>query len=525
MTKLAKLPIGIQTFSEIRSEGYAYVDKTPLLHRLVTEGKYYFLARPRRFGKSLLVSTLQALFEGRREFFKGLSIEDKWDWDTVYPVIALDFSGVARSLEDMQEDVSDLLTFNQQRLGVTCDNSRNLGGCFKQLIWNTYQKYGQKVVILVDEYDKFIVDNLDQIEVARQGRDVLRDLYSIIKSSDAYIRFTLLTGVSKFSKMSVFSGLNNLKDISLNPTYATICGYTERDLDTTFAAHLEGADRDEVRRWYNGYNFLGEPVYNPFDILLFIDNGQQFKNYWFATGTPTFLITLIQQNNYYIPQLDKLDVSEELIDSYDIDNIQLEPILFQAGYLTVKAARQTDFGMTYSLGFPNREVIITFNNVVVSYLTGNSNVLPIKNQLLTDLKKQEIVRFKQTLTSLFAAIPYNNYVNNTIGSYEGYYASVIYAYLASLGLDLVAEDVTSTGRIDLTIHLSDVIYILEFKVDGSGDALAQIKERNYQQKYLAEGKKILLIGIDFDSASRNVTGFAWEAVEPASNAGEFLSRT
>ncbi len=515
MTKLAKLPIGIQTFSEIREETYAYVDKTPLIHRLVTEGKYYFLSRPRRFGKSLLVSTLQDLFEGRKELFSGLDIEEKWDWETTYPVIKISFGGgTARNLESMQRILASVLRSNQAHLGVECAHPEHGGTCLKELIEEVYKQTGQKVVVLVDEYDKFIVDNLDQIDVARQGREVLRDLYSVIKDSDAYIKFAFLTGVSKFSKVSIFSGLNNLEDISLSPDYATLCGYTEHDLDTTFALHLEGADREEVRRWYNGYNFLGEKVYNPFDVLLFLKNGQQFKNYWFATGTPTFLITLIQQNNYYIPQLDNLTVSENLIDSYDIENIQLEPILFQTGYLTIRKVEQAARGgQQFILDFPNKEVQLSFSDVIIDYLTNHRDQRTrFQEALYLQLQGVDLNGFEQTLTSLFASIPYTNYVNNTISSYEGYYASVIYAYLASLGLDITAEDVTSKGRIDLTIRMGDVIYILEFKVDGAGDALEQIRQRNYQQKYRSAGKKIILMGIDFDSTSRNITGFAWENV-------------
>lgn len=510
MARLSKLPIGIQTFSEIREEGYAYVDKTPLIHRLVSEGKYYFLSRPRRFGKSLLVSTLQALFEGRRKLFEGLDVEDKWDWDVTYPVIKLSFGGVARNLDDMHRMIGGIMRSNQELLGIECSDPEHGGVCLKEMIERVQKKYQQKVVILVDEYDKLIVDNLDQPEVAKQGREVLKDIYSIIKDSDASIKFAFLTGVSKFSKVSIFSGLNNLKDITLDRRYATLCGYTEEDLDRVFSAHLAGVDRSKIRLWYNGYNFLGEKVYNPFDILLFIDSGHQFKNYWFATGTPTFLIKLIQQHNYYTPQLDNLSVSESLIDSYDIDTLQLEPILFQTGYLTIKDIQQTDFGVEYTLGVPNREVAISFNDVIITYLTGINNVLPVKNPLLASLKQQNMDAFEQTVKSLFAAIPYSNYVNNTISSYEGYYASVIYAYLASLGLDITAEDITSKGRIDLSIRLPDVIYILEFKVDGAGDALKQIKERNYQQKYQTQGKKIILLGIDFDSGSRNISGFAWE---------------
>ncbi|AJF08078.1 hypothetical protein GSUB_14785 [Geoalkalibacter subterraneus] len=507
---MAKLPIGIQTFAKIREDDYAYVDKTPLVHTLIEEGNYYFLARPRRFGKSLLISTLQALFEGRKELFTGLDIEDKWDWGIQYPVIKISFGGVARSLEDMKQDVGNILEENQRRLGLSCKNPQDIGGCFKQLIWEAQQKYGQKVVILVDEYDKLIVDNLDQIEVAKQGREVLKDLYSIIKDSDEYIKFAFLTGVSKFSKVSVFSGLNNLKDISLDSRYATLCGYTQHDLETVFAEHLRGADMERVRQWYNGYNFLGDRVYNPFDILLFIDSGQIFDNYWFATGTPTFLIKLIRKNNYYIPKLDNLRVSKGLIDSYDIEDIELEPILFQSGYLSINHVEQTDFGTEYSLKFPNREVAISFNDVIVRYLTGSGNNLPTKKELLTSLKQGDLQQFENTLTGVFASIPYTNYVNNTIGSYEGYYASVVYAYLASLGLDLTAEDVTSKGRIDLTVKLGNRIYIIEFKVDGEGRALEQIKARGYHHKFQGTGKDIYLIGIDFDSEQRNIAGFEWE---------------
>ncbi|WP_320055553.1 ATP-binding protein [Desulfuromonas thiophila] len=511
MTALKKLPIGIQTFSEIRQEGYLYVDKTPQVRQLVEQGKYYFLARPRRFGKSLLVSTLQALFEGRRELFSGLAIEPAWDWTTRYPVIKISFGGVARDLADMKQDVAAILRENQERLGISCPPEDDAGSCFKYLIRHAARKYGQKVVILVDEYDKLIVDNLDQPDVASQGREVLRDLYTTIKDSDEHVKFAFLTGVSKFSKVSVFSGLNNLEDISLNPTYATLCGYTQHDLETTFAAHLQGADMAQVRQWYNGYNFLGERVYNPFDILLFIKNDQRFKNYWFATGTPTFLIKLIRQKNIYLPQLDRLEVSDSLIDSFDLDNIRLEPLLFQTGYLTIRQQLQVGAMIHYQLCFPNLETRYSFNDHVLGYLTGQTvEKSQYQAAIYRNLTTADLPAFEETLRGLFASIPYNNYVNNTISSYEGYYASVIYAYLASLGLDLTAEDVTSKGRIDLSIRLDNAIYLIEFKVDGGGKALEQIKQRNYQQKYQGQGKPVYLIGIDFDSAERNLTAFDWE---------------
>jgi hypothetical protein len=511
MAKLAKLPVGIQTFSKISEGDYLYVDKTELILKMVEEGSYYFLSRPRRFGKSMLVSTLQLLFEGRKELFAGLYIYDKWDWDTKYPVIKISFGGVARDLADMKMMVGSIMNSNQKRLQIECQHPEYGGVCLKELIEKAYEKYGKKVVVLVDEYDKLIVDNLDQVEVAKQGREVLRDLYTTIKDSDEYVKFALLTGVSKFSKVSVFSGLNNLEDISLNPDYATLCGYTQHDLETTFAEHLQGVDMDKVRQWYNGYNFLGEPVYNPFDILLFIKNGKVFDNYWFATGTPTFLIKLIQQDNYYIPRLDNLRVSKSQIDSFDVEKIELEPILFQSGYLTI-GSQETVGAMTmYTLRFPNLETRYSFNGFVLDYLVGHGgDKSGYQTRIYTDLATGDMAGFKETIISLFAAIPYTNYVNNTIGSYEGYYASVIYAYLASLGLDLAAEDTTNKGRIDLTVKIDNNIYIIEFKVDGEGKALQQIKERNYHQKYQSTGKDIYLVGIDFDSKERNILGFDWE---------------
>lgn len=362
----------------------------------------------------------------------------------------------------------------------------------------------------MDEYDKLIVDNIDQVEVAKQGREVLKDLYTTIKDSDEYVRFALLTGVSKFSKVSVFSGLNNLNDITLDSRYATICGYTQHDLETTFAEHLQGVDMDKVRQWYNGYNFLGEPVYNPFDVLLFIDKGKVFDNYWFATGTPTFLIKLIYLNNYFVPKLDNLRVSKNIIDSFDVDNIKLEPILFQSGYLSIKGVEDTGLGLEYTLGFPNREVAMSFNDFVASSLSGISNTLPDKKQLYASLQQGDMEQFNAALASVFAGIANNNYTNNKISAYEGYYASIVYAYLASLGLDLSAEDPTNLGRIDLTIKVGNRIYIIEFKVDGEGKTLQQIKDMNYAQKYQKDGKDIYLIGINFSSAEKNISEFEWE---------------
>ncbi len=291
-----KLPIGISTFEEIREDNFIYIDKTKHLLNLVENGKYYFLSRPRRFGKSLLIDTIKELFEGNRTLFEGLYIYDKWDWSQKYPVIKISMGGV-RSVDELLNTIFRNLETNRDRLSVEI-KSKDYALAFMDLIEETYKKYNQKVVILIDEYDKPILDNIDQFNVAYENREILKRFYTVIKESDRFIKFAMLTGVSKFSKVSIFSGLNNLEDITLHKRFATICGYTQKDIEEDFKELLEGVDLEKLKEWYNGYNFLGDRVYNPFDILLFISNEFAYKNYWFGTGTPTFLIKLLKQKNY-----------------------------------------------------------------------------------------------------------------------------------------------------------------------------------------------------------------------------------
>lgn len=354
---------------------------------------------------------------------------------------------------------------------------------------------------------------MDQIETALEAREILKDLYSTTKESDEFIEFAFLTGVSKFAKVSIFSGLNNLNDISLKGKYASICGYTQEELESNFAQHLQGADMAKVREWYNGFYFLGEKVYNPFDILLFIDNSFTFSNYWFATGTPTFLIQLIRQQNYFIPQLERLQVSNALLDNFDIQDIQLESVLFQAGYLTIQSVEQTGAVTLYTLTFPNLETRYSFNDVLLGHLAHQTaEKARFQSAVYAALKNADMESFRKTLVALFAAIPYTHYVKNTISSYEGYFASVMYACLASIGLDIIAEDVINKGRIDLTVRLDDNIYILEFKIDGKKSAIKQIRAKKYQEKYLGDDGAVYLIRIDFDAEEKNISGFAWEQV-------------
>jgi len=503
---MKKLPVGIQTFSEIINEDYLYIDKTAIAYNLIDNFKYVFLSRPRRFGKSLFLDTLKNIFEGHRELFRGLLIEEPWNWEITYPVINIGFGGGIHSQEILRKKLFYILNDNQERLDITCVEKEDPSQCFAELIKKAYEKYHQKVVILIDEYDKPILDNIENIPQALLIRDGLREFYTNIKDNDRYLRFAFLTGVSKFAKVSIFSGLNNLEDISLNPDFGNICGYTQLDLDTTFAPYLEGVDMEQVKRWYNGYNFLGDSVYNPYDILLFIKNQCVFKNYWFETGTPKFLIELIKKNSYFIPRFNGLEAEESLINSFDIENLNLETILFQSGYLTIKRLIVDEMGMLYDLGFPNMEVQTSFHKYILQSMTSGSEHVTIRRELLALLKSGDVGSLEPVIKRLFASIAYNNYTNNDIARYEGFYASVLYAYFSSIVVETIAEDVSNKGRIDLTIKLGGRTFLFEFKVTD-GEPLEQIKRMKYYEKYAGER---YLIGIVFDPKARNVSRFEVE---------------
>jgi len=509
---MKKLPIGISTFSTIREENYIYIDKTQDAYNLITNYNYTFLSRPRRFGKSLFLDTLQEIFEGNRKLFEGLYIYDKWDWSKKYPVIKLSFSG-NRDTDELKRGIFDILEVNQEHLGIECKSIEDYAICFADLIRKSYEKYQTKVVILVDEYDKPILDNLDQMEVAKECREIIKRLYTQIKDNEKYIEFAFLTGVSKFSKASIFSGLNNLEDISLTPKFGTICGYTQNDIETSFLPYLKGVDLKELKYWYNGYNFLSDKVYNPFDILLFIKNDFEFNNYWFNTGTPSFLIKLFQTQNYNLAKFENSKVPNNLLNSFDIEKINLKTVMFQSGYLTIKEKIQKRNKIEYILTYPNLETKMSFNDYLLDYFVENPiEKNEIENSLIDILEEADLNQLETTLKSLFASIAYNNFSKNRIENYEGFYASVIYAYFAGAGFDkIIAEDATNTGRIDLSVFIDDKVYIFEFKVNQSG-ALEQIRAKNYHQKYIANYNEIYLVGVEFDSKSRNLVKYEWEKV-------------
>ena len=511
-----KLPIGIQTFSEIRQEGHYYVDKTPHILRLIDEGKYYFLSRPRRFGKSLLIDTMAELFEGRRSLFEGLHADSHWDWSCTYPVIRINFSdGVLHSRAALDEKIRELLDVEQQRHGISCRNM-SISGRFAELIRNLHQASAQRVVVLIDEYDKPILDNITEPDVARDMRDGLRDLYSVLKGQDAHLKFAMLTGVSKFSKVSLFSGLNNLRDITVAAEYSAICGYTDADVDTVFAPELSGLDRDEIRRWYNGYNWTGISVYNPFDLLLLFKE-RLFRPYWFETGTPTFLVELLAQRATFTPELGQWVTMDSLLSTFDVDEISREALLFQSGYLTIASQFQMGARTEYTLKYPNQEVEASLNGALLQALTARSTETARQSgRLYRLLLTNDFAGLQALFTAFFASIPNDWYRSNRIANYEGYYASVFYSHFAALGLDIRLEDITNKGRIDMTVLFNGQVYLFEFKVveeAPQGRALQQIRDRGYADKYRARGEAIHLIGVEFSKEQRSVVGFEVETLE------------
>ncbi|MBS9780204.1 MAG: ATP-binding protein [Moraxellaceae bacterium] len=508
---MKKLPLGIQTFAKIRTDNYLYIDKSHLAEALINNYQFVFLSRPRRFGKSLFLSTLHDLFAGRKELFTGLAVEKTHDWQAIYPVIHIGLSGNQQSEKECRSLIYNKLLENQQRLNlIDCEND-NLSVFFERIIHQAHKKYGQKVVILIDEYDKPLLDNITNSQVSEKIRSLLQGFYATMKENDKFLRFVFLTGVSKFSKVSIFSGLNNLKDISLSPDYATICGYTQQDIETSFAEHLQGVDWDKLKEWYNGYQFNGEPVYNPYDILMFIDSQQKYSNYWFETATPTFLMKQLQQKQYYLPNIDTIMISESDMHASHIDDLRIESLLLQTGYLTINKIEETPMGLFYHLSVPNKEVRISLSENLLQTITQPTEPTSYnRNALYQNLHNADMNGMEQTLIAIFASIPYHLYSNSPLAHYEGYYSVVMYAYLLSLGVDIQLERSTNKGRLDMVVDIANKRYLIEFKMNGKGDALQQIKDKQYFQAFYDTEKEIYLVGIDFSEEQRNVSKFVWE---------------
>ncbi len=514
-----KLPIGVQNFEVLRNSDYVYIDKTQWLYQLVTQGRVYFLSRPRRFGKSLLISTLDALFQGKKHLFKNLWIESSdYVWDE-FPVIWLDMSAVTNETPEVfKQSLQRFIGIIAERYHYKIDTSLPPAELLNNLI-EFFAKKNQKVVVLIDEYDKPLIDQIHNPEVAIQNREILKHFYGILKSQDANIRFVLLTGVSKFSKVSVFSGLNNLNDISLSTRYAGLLGYTPAELRHSFATWIhelaqkekvsEAAILNKIKRWYNGYQFseADVQVYNPFSTLLLFEH-QRFASHWFTTGTPTFLINLIEQKAFDVQEIERFKLNESAFSTYEVEHLEVLPLLYQTGYLTIKSYHAHH--NYYTLGYPNWEVESAFMDALlnrfakVSKPQQDDRVL----RMVEALERRAFEEFFSLLKSFLAGIPYELHMKG-----EKYYQNIFYFIFTLVGLRLGAEVRTNRGRIDAVMEGESWAIIFELKVDKSAqEALQQIKEKGYAEKYYTQKNEIYLIGLSFNSTERNVHEYLIEKI-------------
>ncbi len=531
-----KLPIGVQSFKDLREKEFLYVDKTEYVFRLASASKVYFLSRPRRFGKSLFLSTLEAYFLGQKELFKGLAIEkleeaekeNREIWQK-YPVLHLDFNiGKYDCIEALNTNFNIFLSELEKKYGAN-EAENNFEKRFEGIIKRAYEKTGKQVVILIDEYDKPLLQTMGvNEELNTEYKAVLKAFYSVLKSNDEYIRFAFLTGVTKFSKVSIFSDLNNLNDISLNPEFSAICGISQEELVKTFRPEIETlAERNELsyedcisalKKRYDGYCFSyeTETMYNPFSLLN-VFFSKRFEDYWFATGTPTFLVNELKRENYNIPDLDgNVEMSSAFLSDYRIGVDSIIPVLFQSGYLTIKGYDK-EYKM-YRLGFPNEEVRYGFlYNLLpeysnISFTNTSFNVV----QFTKDLRAGKIDEFMQRLKSIMASLPYDTVKKDTdksIALREHNFQVCIYLVFALMGQFVEVETPSSAGRTDCLVITEKAIYIFEFKLKESAeDALKQIKEKNYAERYKADNKKIVLIGVSFNAENNTVSEWISETV-------------
>lgn len=506
-----RYPIGIQDFEDLRNNDYVYVDKTGLIYQLVSTNKVYFLSRPRRFGKSLLISTLEAYFLGKKELFQGLAMEQlEKDW-TVHPVLHIDFSISKYTHVDMLRTVIDTRLASWERIYGCDEKDHSFSTRLATVIRRAYEQTGQQVVVLVDEYDSPMLDSNNDETLHKELRNIMRDFFSPLKASGKYLRFLFLTGITKFSQMSIFSELNNLQNISMSDDYSTICGITEEELLTQMKVDVERMAQANnetyeeacahLKKQYDGYHFSKAcvDVYNPFSLINAFAQ-RSYENYWFSTGTPTFLIELLQRINFDIRLLDRMDAKPEDFDKATDSLTDPVPVLYQSGYLTIKA--YDAFFRTYTLGYPNEEVQIGFiESLIPSYLyqpTRESNFYVVS--FVRDLMKGNLESCLERTRSFFASIP--NDLNN---KEEKHYQTIFYLLFRLMGQYVDTEVKSAVGRADVVIKMQDVIYVFEFKMDGTPDeALAQINSKGYAIPYATDHRKVVKVGINFDSTMRTI---------------------
>lgn len=508
-----KYPIGIQDFEKLRTNGYSYVDKSRFVYKLATEGEYYFLSRPRRFGKSLFLSTLEAYFQGKKELFEGLAIYDlETEWKK-YPIFHIDLNTANfREKDSLYTVLNDYLTTWESKYGAR-ESEATLALRFKGVIARAAEKEGCGVVILIDEYDKPILQTLRDPELQAEHRAQLKAFYSVLKTQDRYIKFAFLTGVTKFGKVSVFSDLNNLTDISMDHRYISICGMTEKELLTNFKEGIgelaeangdtEEATIAKLKARYDGYHFEENTIgiYNPFSVLNTLSR-LRYKDYWFETGTPTFLVDLLKMHNYRLPDMTKERVSDDVINSVDSLSTNPIPVIYQSGYLTIKGYDERF--KKYLLGFPNREVEEGFLNFLLPLYTSAGNNSPfLVDEFVQDVESGNPERFMQRMKAFFADTSYQ-----VVGNAELYFQNAMYLVFKIMGFYTQVERPTSDGRIDAIIQTPNYIYVIECKLDRTADeAIKQIENNGYAEPFLMDKRKLYKIGVSFSSETRGVAEY------------------
>jgi hypothetical protein len=504
-------PVGLQDFKEVITNGKVYVDKTRYAHQLINTYKYYFLSRPRRFGKSLFVSTLYYLFKGEKMLFKGLYIEDKWVFEE-NPVIRISFSDIGYRTKGLTKAIADELKGIAEKEGISLSaKAQVIDELFKALIHALNAKYQKQVVILIDEYDKPIIDYLDQdqLPIAQENRGFLKSFYSVLKDADPYLKLVFITGVSKFSQVSIFSDLNNLYDLSMDLDYNEICGISQLELEHYFPKELEKFDREKIRHWYNGYRwfFPGETLYNPFSIFNFFARGR-FFNYWYTTGTPTFLMEISKKEHFY--EFDEITADSLSLQSFNFENINLIPLLFQTGYLTIKDYDEVMDNFT--LSFPNHEVKGAYLNKLADIYI-QSQLYPAKvimTNLIKALQTKSTQTLKENINKAFEHIPGPLWQKEN----EQFYHAIVHLLFSLMGVYINSEVYTKEGRADAIIQIEEGVFCLEFKLDKSAEAaLAQIYDKGYLAPFLNKGKPCHAIGINFSKEKKEVEKILWEEVK------------
>ncbi len=510
-----RLPVGYQSFANLRNEGCYYVDKTSLIGDMIGNGRFYFLSRPRRFGKSLLMSTLKELFECNEPLFRGLDIHPHWDWSVKHPVVRLSFGGEVDSLELLEDTALSQLYSVEKAFGLKIPPVKSASERLRHILMQLHQATGQQVVVLVDEYDRPVLNVLEDDEKAKENRDKLRNLYSILKDAEDHVRFVYVTGITMFSKDSFSSGLNNLDDISLYPPLASICGYADQDLDTVFAPELEGLDRDTIREWYNGYSWLGEDkLCNPHDIL-HLFNKRKFRTHWFRSGQPGCLYRMLLKREAGSMDLENLEVDEEDIVSFEPGSFSIEALLFQSGHPTIvrELEGEDEHRAIYQLYYPTLEIQKRFNKGFIRHLTGNGQMAEdAGRKLLRHPGENDFPAMQGQIQALFSRIPHEWHQGGGLARYESWYASLLFTCFKALDVDVTAEDGSSHGRSDMVAVHDRQAFVLEFRMlkenrtveETLDGAIAQVRTKGYADKYRDRGESIHLIGMVFGGDDRNL---------------------